>query len=129
VQLDVGRDGHVMAVNDQNELFWRDEITPENKQGNSWSQLDDNQASTLSVAMCSTGQYWKVGTDNGLYFRTEVYYDDDVVGDSWMRVLEDQYVSMVSCGGNGEVVVIEQQTNKVFEAVNVSNQYPRGTSW
>jgi hypothetical protein len=107
VQLDVGRDGHVMAVNDQNELFWRDEITPENKQGNSWSQLDDNQASTLSVAMCSTGQYWKVGTDNGLYFRTEVYYDDDVVGDSWMRVLEDQYVSMVSCGGNGEVVVIE----------------------
>jgi hypothetical protein len=129
VQLDVGRDGHVMAVNNQNELFWRDGVTPDNKEGTSWSQLDDNKQTTLSVAMCSTGQYWKVGTDNALYFRTEVFYDDDLVGDSWVRVLEDKYVSMVSCGGDGAVVVVEQSTNKVFEAVGVSNQFPRGTSW
>jgi hypothetical protein len=129
VQLDVGRDGHVMAVNSMNELHWRDGITPDNKEGTGWSQMDDNQQTTLNVAICSTGQYWKVGTDNALYFRTEVYYDDDLVGDSWDRVLEPQFFSMVSCGGNGALIAVEQSTMKVFEAVGVSNQYPRGTSW
>lgn len=129
VQLDVGRDGHVMAVNTANELFWRTGITAEDKDGEGWQQIDDGNAETLSVAICSTGQYWKVGLDFGLYFRTEVFYDDDVFGDAWERVNPDQQVSMVSCGGSGEVVVVEKDTTTVFEALEVSAQYPKGTSW
>jgi len=89
-QLDVGRDGHVLAVNTLNELYWREGITAELKQGTDWTQWDDNQQTTLQVAICSSGQYWKIGTDNGLYFRTEVFYDDDLMGDAWDRVNPDQ---------------------------------------
>jgi hypothetical protein len=118
-----------MAVNTGNQLFWRDGITVDNKEGTGWTQIDDMNSETLSVALCSTGQYWKVGLDNGLYFRREVFYDDDVIGEGWERVLEGSTVSLVSCGGDGKIVIMEQGTATVMEAMDVSAQYPKGTSW
>lgn len=52
IQLDVGRDGHVMAVKTDNSLHWRDGITADLKEGTGWTVLD---GPALNVAMCSTG--------------------------------------------------------------------------
>lgn len=73
MQLDVGRDGHVWAVDRQNQVYWRADVTETNKDGVAWvtstsvysqnsngepvnTDVDFGKAN--QVVLCTNGQAW-----------------------------------------------------------------------
>jgi hypothetical protein len=82
VQLDVGRDGHVWAIDNQDNVYYREGITSEDKKGTSWSHPDDTKT-MRQVAICTNGNVWGVDEENKLWYRGGVTDDNDK-GDEWL---------------------------------------------
>jgi hypothetical protein len=56
IKLDVGRDGNVLGLDMNGEVWWRMNITPTQKKGDSWAtQSNKGQFDAFDVAMCTTG--------------------------------------------------------------------------
>jgi len=60
VQLDVGLNGRVYGVDNDNMVHYRLGITPELKIGTSWIREDNNFIGMNNVAHCSNGLFYGV---------------------------------------------------------------------
>jgi hypothetical protein len=58
--LDVGKNGHVWALNNQGELFWRDGITVEEKIGTEFVQheYESSHGVFTGLGYCTNGHVW-----------------------------------------------------------------------
>ncbi len=77
--IDVGRDGAVWGTNSINAIYSRDGISKLKVAGTGWTK--QNGAGT-SIAVCTTGMVYVVGTDKRLYYRTE-QTENDLIGKNW----------------------------------------------
>jgi hypothetical protein len=99
MSLDVGRDGHVWAVDRNNQVYWRSGIAPGaiNKDGSAWVTETEvytqgpngeavmtatNFGQAKQVVICTNGQAWQRDLENRLKIRTGVM-EDLVVGTGW----------------------------------------------
>lgn len=98
--LDVGRDGHVWAVDRSDQVYWRagiDHTNPDLKDGTSWvtstsvytqgDQGEDVNTDTdfgkaHQVVICTNGQAWARTLDDQLAIRTGVM-EERIVGSGW----------------------------------------------
>lgn len=77
VYLDVGRDGHVWALNDAGHLFWREGVTEDNKVGTEFTQKEYAGLGTLvGLGYCTDGQLWAINGDGNLYHKNGIVGDD-----------------------------------------------------
>ena len=83
VNIDVGRDGHVWGVDDQDKVYYREGIEAlvsettentlsnlQNRIGTHWSEIA--QSNFVDVAVCTDGHVWAIGTDGAIYWRTRI---------------------------------------------------------
>jgi hypothetical protein len=63
VQLDVGRDGNVWGVDSDNQVYFRDGVSPSTRSGTNWVD-NTNDGSFVNVAVCTDGHVWAVSNDN-----------------------------------------------------------------
>jgi hypothetical protein len=132
VNIDVGRDGHVWGVDDENKVYYRHGISPTTIRGTHWAEIP--QSNFVDVAVCTDGHVWAVGADQKIYTRTMIV-DDDQVGQAWAvvedHVCENQVcqntATQVTCGGGN--VMILGANNRVYRRSQVTNDNPAGHGW
>jgi len=97
LQLDVGRDGHVWAVDRSFQVYWRSGIEKVKKEGVDWVtstevKTQDSQGQMVStdtnfgkahqVVLCTNGQAWQRTIDDKLAIRTGVM-EHNIIGSGW----------------------------------------------
>jgi hypothetical protein len=123
-QLDVGKNGHVWALDASNQIYWREGVTETNKKGSNWvsevivrsQDAQGNMVETSTplekanqVVLCTDGQSWMRTMDNKLAVRTGVMENMMVdgnlrvrtVGRAWEPLANqapDQIWQSISCG-------------------------------
>ena len=98
VNIDVGRDGSVWATDAEYKIYFRHGVTKINMKGDKWG--DPVGGSAFSVATCTTGTTFVIGTDKFVYWRTGVT-DDDFIGSGWHKLDDSSGFTQISCGGHG----------------------------
>jgi hypothetical protein len=135
IKIDVGREGRVLGLDDNAEIWWRQNISPENKKGDSWGShgnLDTFQA--FDVAICTTGNQFARGLDGNYYMRTAVR-NEDLRGEGWAVVpgSDIQGPAYITCGLNGDLWTLEAPADgtpgNLYRRVGVTRHDPDGDSW
>jgi len=118
VNIDVGRDGHVWGVDDNDKVYYREGImanagatqTLADRMGTHWWEAPNSNF--VDVAVCTDGHVWAIGTDGGIYWRTRIT-DENQKGEAWEQATDDLCLNgvcqttgtQISCGG-GNVLVL-----------------------
>lgn len=133
INVDVGRDGRVWALDDANKVYYRKGITATVIKGTEWQEVAGSNF--VDVAICTTGHVWAIGTDQKIYHRAMIT-DEDPVGTEW-EVVEDhlcennqvcqETATQITCGGGN--VMILGQNSRVFRREGVTNDTPAGHGW
>jgi hypothetical protein len=143
IKLDVGRDGNVVGLDENAEIWWRMNIKHGNKEsrkGDSWAtQSNKGQFDAFDVTLCTTGNQFARGLDGKFYTRTNVRYnigttdEEDTAmkrGDGWTVMLnsEIQGNAYLTCGLNGDLWTLTTE-NQLYRRVGVTRHDPAGDSW
>jgi len=132
VNVDVGRDGHVWGIDDENKVYYRHGIHGQQVMGTHWAEIP--QSNFVDIAVCTDGHVWAIGTDSKIYARTMIV-DDDQVGQAWMEISDNvceggncmNTATQVTCGGPNVMVI--GTNNRVFRRTAVTNDNPYGVGW
>jgi hypothetical protein len=133
IQLDVGRDGNVWGVNDENKVYFRDGVTPATRSGTAWIEHSNNMQFT-NVAVCTDGHVWAVSNDNKVYYRTRIV-DENQQGADWAEAADNLalngngngFATQVTCAG-GDVMILGTDS-RIFMRTGVTNDEPEGHGW
>jgi len=131
IKLDVGRDGNVVGLDENAEIWWRTGISPVLKQGSTWdSQGNKGTFDAFDVTICTTGNSFARGTDNQFYVRTGVR-QDNLRGIGWtvMTGSDIQGPAYLTCGLNGDLWTLETTNGKLYRRIGVTRHDPDGDSW
>jgi hypothetical protein len=132
INIDVGRDGHVWGVDEDNKVYYRHGISETVRRGTHWAEVEESNF--VDIAVCTDGHVWAIGADQKIYYRTRIV-DNDQVGEAW-ALAEDHLctagtcqntATQVSCGGGNVLILGENQ--KVYRRSDVTNDNPAGHGW
>jgi len=153
-QVDVGKNGHVWAVGNDFQVYWREGVSEANKAGTSWSNTavvrsQDAQGNLVEtptdlgkahqVVLCTNGQSWQRTLNDKLAVRTGVMENmmvdgtlrERIVGRDW-QILAGQQADRtwqdISCGQNGKFVAVDQ-SGLIYVRKGVNMDTPHGTDW
>jgi len=138
IQLDVGRDGGVYAVDNQGGLHFRVGITatettdPESmpeKVGTGWEVVSAGE-SAVNVAHCANGYVYFVDQsgNNQLVHNENVDDSNDFRGTSWTTMSTPGTPRTVTCGAQGKMLFLST-TGEVYYRNGVSYANPSGTDF
>ena len=124
VNLDVGINGLVWAIEDNGAMWWRAGITTDNVEGTEWHEMDGN---ANSVAYCTNGNAWATNEKGEIFMRTGVSDSNEYKGTDWKHITEGG-LSQVSCGIKGYVWGVNP-AGQMYYRVGVTASNIEGTNW
>jgi hypothetical protein len=80
VYLDVGTNGHVWALDDSYNLYWREGITEELIQGTEFTVRDysrNDYGNFVGLGYCTNGHVWAINEAGQLYFKQGIEIPED----------------------------------------------------
>ena len=112
VQLDVGRDGQVYAVDNKGGLHFRTGVTNSEtllgKAGTGWSLVAGAPGKAVDVAHCSNGIVYYVDStgNNQLVHNTNVNAGNGFRGDGWSTIATPEVPAVVTCATAGRLLFL-----------------------
>jgi hypothetical protein len=70
IYIDVGRDGHVWGVDEEQKVYFRQGISESARSGTHWEEIMDSEFS--EVAICTTGHVWAIDMNKDVYYRSNI---------------------------------------------------------
>jgi hypothetical protein len=114
--LDVGKNGHVWALNNQGELFWREGVTVENIVGTEFvqKQYPATHGTFTGLGYCTDGHIWAMNGQGQLFFKDGIT-QTDLLGDAgtWTQdtsaSVDENMAAQITCGYRGQFAMVTTQ--------------------
>ena len=131
--IDVGKDGRVIAYDDEN-MYFREGVTPDNPMGDSWKKFITLDGQTFkSAALCTNGYIWTVRCNDDAC-ETHVIEDandDYPYGQGTFQKVNgagNNDVVWISCGQHGTTIGVTSN-GKAFFRTGTGEEKPSGDDW
>jgi len=135
VQLDVGMNGGVYAVTNDNKLFVRAQAAGESHEdiqafldNTVWAEVTNLPAGAKDVAHCANGIVYYVDTAGQLIHSTNVLASNNFLGDGWATMATPEQPAIVTCGARGRMMFLSTAGN-IFYRDGISYAEQTGTSF